>query len=512
MSIWTSGYVTDVGYTFGFYPEMSPASLTGALRMSGHDVRLRDDFTYCELGIGQGVTAALLAAAHPEARFYGNDFNASHVLHARDLAAATELTNLTVSPASFQDYVNDPDLPDRFDVIALHGIYSWVDGKLRDAIREFIDRKLAVGGILYISYNAFPGWSAMLPMRQLIFDHGSRGTGSAIDRVKGAIAFVEQVKQLGGGFFRQNPAMGPKFDNLKAMSPAYLAHEYFNQVQQPFYFSAIAEEMSDIGLSFAASANFVDRFARRTMTAEQRAFLDALPSEIERESMFDYFANQVFRRDLFVRGSRPLAPGQANSAPGQRFAAVKPLSEMPEQVVTTTGAASIKRESGEPVLAALLKRPSTTEELVAALSGGAQSTLNVGHSLEYLLAAGCIVPALPAAGEEARSRSTEVFNRHVLARSAESSDLMYLASPVTGQGFSLSRIEMQFLEALAAHGGAVGDWTAPVWDNLRARNERLLKDGKPLASDEENIADLKLRGAEFVAKRVPILRSLGIVQ
>lgn len=512
MSIWTSGYVTDVGYTFGFYPELSPASMVASLRMSGHDFSLREDFTYCELGIGQGITAALLASAHPKARFYGNDFNPSHVLHARDLAAAADIDNLTVSAASFQQYADDPDLPESFDVIALHGIYSWVDEASRRAIRDFIRTKLAVGGALYISYNALPGWSTMLPLRQLIFDNGSQGTGSAIDRVAAALAHASRLRDLGAGYFRQNPAMGDKLDKLKSMAPAYLAHEYFNQVQAPFYFPELAEELADIGLTFAAPANFLDRFARRTMTAEQHAFLDGSPTEIEREGMFDFFANQVFRRDIFLRGTRRIPGWKAGAvSPEQRFAALKPVSQLPERVTTTTGSASSKRETVEPVLAALLDRPSTAAELAAARTRDQQPPVRVDQSIEYLLAAACIVPALPAADEDARRQSTAAFNQLVLSRSADSADLMYLASPVTGQGYPLSRIELQMLQAYLARSNADGDWTAPVWRNLLQKGERLLKEGKALSSDEENIAELRTRGDEFIAQRVPVLRTLGII-
>lgn len=513
MSIWTSGYVTDIGYTYGFYSEQSPASLTCALRLSGYDFRLRDDFTYCELGIGQGVTAALLAAAHPEARFFGNDFNASHVLHARDLAAAGGVTNLTVSPASFQDYGDDPDLPESFDIISLHGIYSWVDEGLRTAIREFVRKKLAVGGVLYVSYNALPGWSTILPLRQLIYDHGMRGSGDAGARVQAAMDFVEKLKDLSPGFFRNNPAMASKLENLKAMPPAYVAHEYFNQIQAPFYFSAVAEEMSELGLTFAGSGNFLDRFARRTMSPEQRAFLDALPTETERESMFDYFANQTFRRDLFVRGGRKMSPARANAVrTEQRYVAVKTLAEIPEKLPTVTGAAGIKRESVDPVVGALLERPSTLGELVQALNSRQLAPAGIEQSLEYLMAAGCVTPALPAAGEKNRKRSTQVFNRNMLSSSADSENVLYVASPVTGQGFPLGRFDMQMLQVYVERRGKEDECVNAMWNNLLGLGQRLVKDGKPLATDEDNMTELRARLKEFVAKRVPVLRTLGIIE
>jgi hypothetical protein len=47
----------------------------------------------------------------------------------------------------------------------LHGIWSWVSEDNRQIILDFIDRKLKPGGVLYLSYNTQPGWSAFMPLR-----------------------------------------------------------------------------------------------------------------------------------------------------------------------------------------------------------------------------------------------------------------------------------------------------------------------------------------------------------
>lgn len=65
---WSSGYITDLQYTHGFYKELSPTHLRFAALSSGFRTHtdIADGMAYCELGCGQGVTANILAAANPE--------------------------------------------------------------------------------------------------------------------------------------------------------------------------------------------------------------------------------------------------------------------------------------------------------------------------------------------------------------------------------------------------------------------------------------------------------------
>ena len=56
----------------------------------------------------------------------------------------------------------------RFDYIVAHGVYSWVDPPARAALRRFIDGHLKSGGLVYVSYNAMPGWTGDLPFQHLV--------------------------------------------------------------------------------------------------------------------------------------------------------------------------------------------------------------------------------------------------------------------------------------------------------------------------------------------------------
>jgi len=74
MSDWTAGYVTDVGYTYGYYSELNPLRLRLAFLHPG--IAFPEVSTACELGFGQGMSANIHAAASLT-KWFGTDFNPS---------------------------------------------------------------------------------------------------------------------------------------------------------------------------------------------------------------------------------------------------------------------------------------------------------------------------------------------------------------------------------------------------------------------------------------------------
>ena len=86
MSDWTSGYVADVGYTYGYYTELNPLRVKLAFANAG--LSCPDMGTACELGFGQGLSANVHAAASVT-QWHGTDFNPSQAGFAQELAQAT---------------------------------------------------------------------------------------------------------------------------------------------------------------------------------------------------------------------------------------------------------------------------------------------------------------------------------------------------------------------------------------------------------------------------------------
>eukprot|EP01042_Synura_sphagnicola_P007568 gene7568-9693_t len=106
---WSSGYFTELDYTYGYYRELSPAMLRMICLCSGVAPQLGGEFRYLELGYGQGLSINMHAAA-TEAEYWGTDFNPTQAVHARALSDASG-ARLNLLNDSFEELAARADLP-----------------------------------------------------------------------------------------------------------------------------------------------------------------------------------------------------------------------------------------------------------------------------------------------------------------------------------------------------------------------------------------------------------------
>jgi predicted O-methyltransferase YrrM len=506
MSDWSEGYVHDITYTHGFYRELTPGLLNLALTLGGYEAPSLDrPFNYCELGSGQGVSANVLAAANPNGQFWATDFNPSHAASAGQIASAGGLTNLRCLDKSFQQFL-DADTPP-FDFITLHGIYSWISPESRKAIVDVIASKLRVGGVVYISYNTLPGWAAAMPLRQLLSEFSDGRQEQSERRIEKAIAFAEKLRDAKAGYFTENPKVAPRLERLKGMSRAYLAHEYMNRYWTPFYFADVAAELAAAKLSFAVSAHIGDHMDNVALPQPAQALLAEIPDPVRRQQARDYVVNQQFRRDVFVKGPVPVTGVQRSSTLANlRIALLKPKGQVAMEVPFPVGVCKLREEVYKPILDELSAKPRSIVDLIKALAPQKIEQGAIMQAATVLISTGDAAPCLPESGDAQRRKSTDRFNASIMQRAMVNGDINYLASPVTGSGVPVARLEMLML--LAAQRNA--DPVKFVWQVIGSQGIRLVVDNKRLETEAENLAELGKRHEQFVAERLPLLQSVGI--
>jgi SAM-dependent methyltransferase len=481
------GYITDVPYVIHYYRELNPAVLKLALAMNGIGWDRDQDCDYIELGCGFGLTPMFLAAGYPGARFVGTDFNPEHIVTARGIAATAKLDNISFIEGAFADL--ETQVPGSFDVIAMHGIWSWIDDENRGHILRFIDRHLKPGGLVYTSYNTQPGHAAGMPLRQLMLMGYEEAAGPTEVRVDAGVKFAEKVQAAGAAYFTHNARAGQVLDHIKPKPRNSLAHEYFNTHWRAFYHAEVAEPLAEIGLTYAASAHLLDNVDFVNYSPAGREFLAAQKPE-RRESLKDFLANREFRRDIFIRGTAP----KQNPAP--LLAATRLVTaEGPEDLdkltgITALGRITVKAEHAGPVLTALADRALSINELVAHPACAGLTPAEVLESAILIAALGRADPALPEADVTTRKAAADRLNA-ALWEAAQTVDVIHsAASPVTGGGVALHRIEQLFF--LANKNG----------EDPGAFLRRLF--GAQLQGDVAG------NYRQFMEKRVPVLRKLGV--
>jgi SAM-dependent methyltransferase len=222
MPDWGSGYVTDKAYVHDFCRVQTPpglafAALCGGVQAPGGAA---EPMAYCDLGCGQGYTANLVAAANPAAQVLGVDFNPSHIANARALAGAAGLASVDFREASFEDIAADPTVPS-FDVMAMHGVFSWISAQNRRALVDLIGKRLKPGGLLYISYDCMLGWAAVAPLRRIMARHFAPRPGMASPAaLERALAYSDLLGKTDARFHRLFPNVEAQMERLKKMPRA----------------------------------------------------------------------------------------------------------------------------------------------------------------------------------------------------------------------------------------------------------------------------------------------------
>lgn len=510
MSDWTAGYVADVDYTFGYYTELNPLRVKLAFLNSG--LVCPEMGSACELGFGQGMSANLHAAASL-VQWYGTDFNPSQAGFAQELASVAG-SGARLYDEAFADFANRADLPE-FDYIGIHGIWSWISDANRAVIVEFIRRKLKVGGVLYISYNTLPGWASFAPMRHLMTEHaeiiGAEGHG-IVNRINGALEFTEKLMGTNPAFLRANPQVAERIKKIKEQNRHYLAHEYFNRDWHPMHFGTMAEWLAPAKVNYACSAHYVDHIGAINLTAEQQAFLTEIPDVLFRETVRDFMINQQFRKDYWVKGARKRSIlEQIETLRQQKVLLISHRQDVPLQVPCALGEASLNEAVYNPILDSLADhKPKTIDQIEMAVKDKEVVFAQVVQAIMLLVGAGHLTAVQDEAITAKARQHTDRLNHYLMYKARGSNDISYLASPVSGGGITVGRFQQLFLLALQSGKKQPSECAKLVWELLSSQGQRLVKEGTPLETPEESLAELTAQAAEFVEKQLPILKALGI--
>jgi SAM-dependent methyltransferase len=508
MADWGSGYVTDTAYVHDFCrvqtpPMLALAALSGGVEAPGG---AGEALSYCDLGCGQGYTANLIAAANPAAQVLGVDFNPSHIANARALAGAAGLSNVAFREASFEDLAADPTMP-QFDIMAMHGVFSWISPQNRRALVALIGKRLKPGGLLYVSYDCMPGWAGVAPLRRIIARSFAPRPGlpswAALER---AIAYSDSLRAAEPRFHRMFPNVEAQMERLKKTPRAYLAHELLTRDWEAFSFGEVANELAEAKLAYVGSAYLTDSVDRVNFTEAQQTFLASLEDSMLREETRDMLLGRQFRRDVFAKGVAATNQRRIRARwLDTRFAMTGLEKDVDMTFETPLGKLQLRPDVHGPLIDLLHKGPVTLRGAIERLPETTTNWGSITDAIKVLVGRGDLQPALPAAGDEARTASARAFNAAVLERAMESAEFGYLASPVTGGAVRVDRLAQLYLFARQRGFPDPAEMLATL-----ARGAVATGDDGASPSAEAGRAFAQSEKARIETAVVPVLEKLGI--
>jgi SAM-dependent methyltransferase len=501
---WAEGYVVDIGYTHGYYRELAPSTLRFVALLAGVGTTLDQPFTYYELGCGNGYSLILHAAANPLGQFVGVDFNPTHIHNAQQLAKDGGVTNVRFLEKSFAELL-ELELPDA-DIIAMHGVWSWVGEEHRQQILELLRRRLKPAGIAYVSYNCLPGLAAVAPLQRLLVEHAALGAGERVERMRRALDFASRLDGAGADYFSVNPLAKARLGSLADYDARYLAHEYLNAHWAPFYHADVARALGAAKLGYAGSADFVQNFRQFVLKPEIAAIVAEVGDPVLAETLKDYATNQVFRKDVYTRGAPPTSPAVRDAVlDATRFALARPRCNCRLTRATPIGEVTLQEEVYAPVLDALARGPMTFDALTRAPETAKLDRNRLRQSVFGMVALGNIWPALPEAGEDARRTAVAALNQALLRDPGRSGTTTVLGSPVVGAGVPVGPVDRICLETPGDEAGALDR----AKKAMAAIARQAQKDGRPPGPTEAAVEE---QVRFFFRELLPFYRPLGVVE
>ena len=248
------------------------------------------------------------------------------------------------------------------------------------------------------------------------------------------------------------------------------------------------------------------------LRADAQTFLQGIDHPILREQARDYFVNQQFRKDLYVRGAVRLpAVEQRERLLDTRLVLLQPADTVALKVTGAIGEATLQEAVYQPLLAALAAgghAPQSVRQLAARLPGMTWAALE--QAVTILAGIGAVAPCHDEAATSQVKARCQALNRHLCERAQFGNEIETLASPVTGGGVAVNRFQQLFLQALQQGKKQPAEWAQRAWQVLAAQGQSLVKDGKTLATPEDNLAELTRQATEFAEKRLPILKALQV--
>jgi SAM-dependent methyltransferase len=512
---WTSGYVGDVVYTVGFHRELAPTFLDYVCLINGVEgLPAGRALRYCELGCGRGYATTLLAAANPDAEFVGIDFNPAHIAEARALAERASLVNVTFLEMDFAGAARslEPRLGE-FDVVAMHGVYSWITPQVREDVHEFIRRKLRPGGIVFASYNAMPGWARVVPTQKLIKEAADRTNGDSLARAREGLRLMGLLLAKSDGMVAKHGALSRKYlGQLTGKDERYIAHEFLAAAWQPLFVTEAISALAGANLSYVGSAVIAENRMEFCVPKGLRETVRSAPDVAMRELIKDFIIGQQFRRDVYVKEPRRLEPGRHRQLLGERaFAPVPHVQAIPEILRAPMGSVRPKKGTLDAIWRRIDGRTATGADLVAAAGEAGESEDRAWAIIELLVHCGVIHPARSNPGAVDRAPGQRL-NAAVMDLSRANNTHAYLASPVLGSAISTNLPE-RIIAPLLADEPELDDLAiaATAFDRVNGSGQDFMRDGLPVERSEENVQALASFVRKFRDRRLPRWRMLGIV-
>ena len=294
---------SELGYKSMPFPYTTPATLEAYAALVGISAPNPKSARVLELGATYGGNIISQALFNPDATFVGIELSQEQVEKGNEVIANAGLTNVSLIQSDIASIGSEIGT---FDYIIAHGVYSWVDDGVKDALLRLIDEHLAEDGIAYISYNTYPGWHTMDEVRQLMmfsnrdktqFNHKEKVLhGKTIGSIVGSqILKYDNLKERNSKFLGALRSVLQKDEY-------YVGHDHLEPNNDPVYFYQFNDHLGAHNLAYLCDADLTLSMVR-SFDADIADTLDKLaPNDhVAQEQYLDFMLDTNFRKSIICK-------------------------------------------------------------------------------------------------------------------------------------------------------------------------------------------------------------------
>ena len=294
---------SELGYKSMPFPYTTPATLEAYAALVGISAPNPKTARVLELGATYGGNIISQALFNLDATFVGIELSQEQVEKGNEVIANAGLTNVSLVQSDIASIGSEIGT---FDYIIAHGVYSWVDDGVKDALLRLIDEHLAEDGIAYISYNTYPGWHTMDEVRQLMmfsnrdktqFNHKEKVLhGKTIGSIVGSqILKYDNLKERNSKFLGALRSVMQKDEY-------YVGHDHLEPNNDPVYFYQFNDHLEAHNLAYLCDADLTLSMVR-SFDADIADTLDklALNDHVAQEQYLDFMLDTTFRKSIICK-------------------------------------------------------------------------------------------------------------------------------------------------------------------------------------------------------------------
>ena len=298
----------DLGYLSQPFPYASAPFLESYARLLGLSPAPASTARILEIGSSYGGNLISQALFYPKATFTGIEIAPTQVSVGKTYIDQLGITNLELLEG---DVNESHEQLGTYDYIIAHGFYSWVDEETKDNFLHLCKQHLAENGILYMSYNTYPGWHKMDSVRALLeFANKDIDTLNHREKVRHSKTIASK---LGALMLEYDTVKNQQASFLQSLrqtlqkQDCYVGHDHLEPVNTPVYFHQCMDHMAEHGFTYLCDCDlnlsFPDVYDETLRTKLQEL---APHDPLAREQYIDFMLNTAFRKSLFThKGATP---------------------------------------------------------------------------------------------------------------------------------------------------------------------------------------------------------------